>query len=121
MTEKENVIQTLESFKDLPPNWNGYSTPKIKAGIVDSAIKLVRELPVVMQPSPTSFGTILLELEDGKGNYLEIEFLGLDVVAVFIDSDSMNATYIESKELHLTRFRDKTKLLKLLDDFLDSI
>ena len=121
MTEKENVIRTLESFKDLPPNWNGYGAQKIKPRIVDSAIKLVRELPITLQAFPTSFGTIQLETGDKNGNYLEIEFLSVDTVAVFIDNENMSATYIESRGLNLKKCRDKTKLLKLLDDFLDSI
>lgn len=67
-----NSTKTLEEFKDLKNNWNGYDADPIDIDIIEKAIYLDKLIPFDTQVFPTAANSVQFDFEDGF-RYLEID------------------------------------------------
>jgi hypothetical protein len=82
-SERENLIQRIRSYRTLPENWDGDSSPVPAGEALESAVQLVRALRVSRQPavSPANEGGVAFEW-DLDHDYSVYAYALTDAVAV---------------------------------------
>lgn len=92
------ALLALESFRQLPVNWDSYGGDQINPLIIDAATGWLSKLPRAMREkafvAPMSNGCVQVEW-DQSNRHVEVEFLTTDKVGVLIeetDVDSREST-----------------------------
>lgn len=93
----DEVVATLEEFRLLEPNWNGYGGLPLPSVVLDKAIALVRDMKPCPSVFPSGRGSVQLEWEQG-GLYVEME--------IFEDRTELFSTFTD-KEGCVTTLGDK--------------
>ena len=75
-------LEKLESFLNLPENWNGNGAKPFSFELINYVIEILCRLPKQPQIFPTAENSIQLEYDNPDGSYLEIEVFE-DVIQVF--------------------------------------
>jgi hypothetical protein len=71
-TTKDTNIKTLNSYRDLLPNWNTYGAPPISLNAIEKAIRVLETLNVQPEIFPTGRNSIQFEYACGP-DYIEFE------------------------------------------------
>lgn len=71
----------LETFRELPENWNGYNSQKLNSDLIALVTKIISNLEYQPQIFPTGRGSIQLEKHIDENNFVEIEISYDDIFA----------------------------------------
>lgn len=81
-------MRSIEFFKDLEYNWNGYGAESIPEKLILRTKHLLQNLSELPDVFPTANKSIQIEYEKTNGEYLEFEMFEDDRVHMFrINSD----------------------------------
>ena len=94
----ENIAK-LQRISLLGDNWDGYGAEHIPEHLILSASRLLRKLYFQPEIFPTSAGSLQLEYEKDKGDYLEFQFYGNGSCEVFRCIDG-SEEYFHSLDNH---------------------
>lgn len=93
--KKSEAIKTIEDFRNLQQNWNGYDASPISEKVIDKALTLIEDLLPVPQVFPTGGSSIQFEWESNE-LYLEMEIFE-DRIEIFNHAENRgNVTTIGS-------------------------
>ena len=84
MDKLNQNLKLLESFVQLPENWNGYGAKGFTAPLVSLAKEILNSLEVQPDVFPTGRESIQFEYEKCNGEYLEFEIFNKSDIQVFI-------------------------------------
>ena len=78
---KESLIQEIESFRDLDPNWNSYACGAVNPRAIDGAIEWINAAPGAILSHyitavPTESGGIQLEPRPKYGVVVTFDYEG---------------------------------------------
>lgn len=76
-------IAKLDSFLNLPENWNGYGAKQFSPSYIEYAKSLLIKLPAKAEVFPISDGRVQFEFDKDNGAYLELEINSDKTVGVF--------------------------------------
>ncbi len=89
MLESSRNIQKLREFGEYKANWNGYGAEAFDSSYIESAIRLIKTIPIQPDIYPLTDGRIQMEFSKEAGQYLEFELNKDSTVEVFrINEDS---------------------------------
>ena len=88
-------FEKLDSFAQLPENWNGYDAEKIPSELINKVRSVIYDLPVQPMIFPTGRKSIQLEYEKPDGDYLEFEIFEDRTVMLRIDGDKEDERIID--------------------------
>jgi len=92
------LVETINSFRYLKPNWDTYNGVEIKEDVIKKSIlfisKLKNEIPDVF---PTGRGSIQIEFEKPNGNYLEFEIFQ-EEITYFLKAEVSEEGAISNQE-----------------------
>lgn len=90
LTQMKYNILTLESYRNLEPNWDGYNAPPIDSRIIDNSISLVASLSLQPEIFPTGRNSIQLEYEREDGDYVELEVF-IENIHIHIEQNGISS------------------------------
>ncbi|MFJ7646110.1 hypothetical protein ACIQ1H_01100 [Lysinibacillus sp. NPDC097279] len=92
-TKMYENFNTLNSFLDLPENWNDNDAECFEEGLVKKAMRIIRKLPMQPDVFPTARNSIQFEYEKENGEYLEFEIFSKSIECFMIDADGMEKEF----------------------------
>lgn len=99
MLEVNRSVEKLRSFEKYPPDWDGYGASAFSHDFIESAIAIVKGLPVQPEIYPLSDGRVQFEYSKKTGEYLEFELNTNLTTNVFcIKSDSSENEFIDTSD-----------------------
>ena len=109
LSSLQSNINKLNSFRDLPDNWNGIGGEKIDNDVINTSLSIIPLLSHQPHVFPTGRGSVQLEYEKKNGDYLEFEIFKDKQIEMFL---SISDTEI-SKEIKLD------EIVKYVNEFFD--
>jgi hypothetical protein len=109
LKKKIQNINSINSFRKLSSNWNGYNAEPFNEVIIQKALDFINLTTLRFQPNvfPTAQKSIQFEYAKSNGNYLEIEVFENNI-AVYSEIND------EKKEFENI---SQAELLRLVNDF----
>lgn len=99
---RESTVTRLERMRDLEENWDGYGGRPIDSDIINRAITLVWNLPIIPEVYPTSNGDIQLEF-DTREIYLEFVVKKRCVTMLYVENgnykNAITAVLLDDKRV----------------------
>ena len=81
---KAHNLKKLDYIRSLGDNWNGNGAPAFTMSVTDRIESLIYNLNIQPEVFPTACGTIQLEYDNSRKDYMEIEIGESDTAEVFV-------------------------------------
>ena len=108
LSSLQSNINKLNSFRDLPDNWNCIGGEKIDSDIIDISLSIIPLLSHQPHVFPTGRNSVQFEYEKTNGDYLEFEIFKDKRIEMFLTISDNEI----SKEIKLD------EVIKYVNEFL---
>ena len=109
LSSLQSNINKLNSFRDLPDNWNGIGGEKIDNDVINTSLSIIPLLSHQPHVFPTGRGSVQLEYEKKNGDYLEFEIFKDKRIEMFLSTSDNEI----SKEIKID------EIVKYVNEFFD--
>ena len=108
LSSLQSNMNKLNSFRDLPDNWNCIGGEKIDSDIIDTSLSIIPLLSHQPYIFPTGRNSVQFEYEKTKGDYLKFEIFKDKRIEMFLTTSDDEI----SKEIKLD------EVIKYVNEFL---
>lgn len=109
LSSLQSNINKLNSFRDLPDNWNCIGGEKIDNDVIDTSLSIICLLSHQPYIFPTGRNSVQFEYEKTNGDYLEFEIFKDKRIEMFLTTSDNEI----SKEIKLD------EVIKYVNEFFD--